>query len=90
MAYSTTNPPQMISQTFGSVPARPNLWSYASTDAIAVVCGSSYVSNGHALGMAVGDVVFVLDTTSTLGSQAYVSAVTTGAGATLLSSFTTT
>jgi hypothetical protein len=90
MAYSSTNPPQLIAQTFGNVPAHPRLWSYASTDAIATVCGSSYFSNGYALGMHVGDVVFVLDTSSTLGSQGYVSAVSTGAGATLLSSFTTT
>jgi len=88
MAYSSTNPPQLITQPYGD--AGPGLWSYKSTDAIATVCGSSYVSDGHSRGMKVGDVVFVLNTSSTLGSLAYVSAVSTGAGATLLSSFVTT
>jgi lipid-binding SYLF domain-containing protein len=88
MAYSTSNPPAMVSQRFGG--NGPALFSYKSTDAIATVCGSSYVSNGNALGMKVGDVVMVLNSASTLGSLAYVSNVTAGAGATLLSSFTTT
>jgi hypothetical protein len=90
MAYSTTNPPQLISQTFGGTPSRPNLWSYASTDPVATVCGAGYVSNASVLDMGVGDLVFVLDTNSTLGSIAYVSAVSTAGAATLLSSFTTT
>ncbi len=88
MAYSSTNPPQMIAQRFGG--GGPGLWSYRHTDTIATVCGSSYFSNGGALGMKVGDVMLVLNTTSTLGSIGYVSNANSSAGATLLSSFTTT
>ena len=88
MAYSSTNPPMLVSQRFGG--NGPGLWSYKSTDAIATVAGSSYFSNGFALGMQVGDLVAVLNTASTLGSIGYISNVSTGAGATLLSSFTTT
>ncbi len=89
MAYSSTNPPQLISQPFGD--AGPGLWSYRSTDAIATVAGADYVSDGQNLGMKVGDVVFVLDTSSTLASLTYVSAASTADQAvTLLSSFTTT
>lgn len=88
MAYSTTNPPGIVAQSFGGY--GPRLWTFKSSDAVATVCGSSYVSNGYALGMKVGDAVMVLNTASTLGSLVYVSAVSTGAGATLLSSFTTT
>ena len=88
MAYSTTNPPQMIGQRFGG--GGPALWSYSSTDAIATVIGSSYISNGDALGMSVGDGMLALNTASTLGSLAHVVNVTTGAGATLLSVFEST
>jgi hypothetical protein len=86
----------MIAQTFGeaavstaSTLARPNLWSYASTDAIATVCAANYISNAGDLGLNIGDMVFVVDTSSTLGSFAYCSALSSGA-ATLLSSFVTT
>lgn len=88
MAYSSTNPPQLITQPYGD--AGPGLWSYKSTDAIATVCGAGYVSDGLTRGMKAGDVVFVLNTNSTLGSLAYVSAVSTAGAATLLSSFVTT
>ena len=88
MAYATTNPPHMISQTFGN--QGPALWSYSDTDPIATVAGSSYFSDGDALGLKVGDVMLVLETDTTLGSFGYISNVTTGAGATFLSSFTTT
>jgi lipid-binding SYLF domain-containing protein len=88
MTYSTTNPPGLMAQGIGGY--GPRMWTYKSSDAAATVCGSSYFSNGHALGMKVGDLVAVLNTASTLGTIGYVSNVTTGAGATLLSSFTTT
>lgn len=88
MSYSTTNVPALIMQSLGG--RGPNIWAYKSSDAVATVCGSSYVSNGFALGMKVGDIVTVLNTASTLGSICYVSNVATNAGATLLSSFTTT
>ena len=88
MAYSTTNPPQMISQRFGG--GGPALWSFSSTDPVATVAGSSYFSNGDALGMGVADTVFVLDSNSSLGSIGWITIVTAGAGATFNSSFVTT
>lgn len=88
MPYSTTNPPHLISQRFGG--GSPGLWSYSSTDPIATVAGSSYVSDGASLGMKKGDIVFVVNTASTLVSIANVTAVTAGFGATLSSSLATT
>jgi len=88
MSYSSTNPPQMISQRFGG--NGPALWSYKSTDAIATVAGSSYFSNGYALGMQEGDFVLVWNSASTLGSFGCINDVTTSAGATLISVLTTT
>jgi hypothetical protein len=88
MAYSTTNPPALVMQSIGGY--GPSFWAYKSSDTAATVCGSSYFSNGDALHMKAGDIVAMLNTASTLGTIGYVSNVTTGAGATLLSSFTTT
>jgi lipid-binding SYLF domain-containing protein len=64
------------------------LWAYKSSDAVTSVVGSSYFSNGAALGMKVGDVVMVLNTSSSLSSLTNVSAVTAGAGATVTAVFT--
>lgn len=88
MAYSSTNPPALISQRFGN--SGPGLWSYKSTDAIATVAGSSYFSNGAALGMQEGDAVIVWNSASTLGSIGIINDVASGAGATLISVLTTT
>ena len=89
MAYSTSNPPVK----FASGPLDDSLnltiWSYKSTDAIATVIGSNYFSNGQALGMTVGDIVFVLDTTNTRTSMSMVTTVTSS-GATLGTTATTT
>jgi len=78
----------MISQRFGG--NGPALWSYKSTDAVATVAGSSYFTNGYALGMQQGDFVLVWNSGSTLGSFGYINNVTTSAGATLISVLTTT
>ncbi len=88
MAYSSTNPPQLISQRFGG--NGPGIWSYKSTDPIATVAGSSYFSNGDALGMQEGDFVAIWDTNSTLGSWGVINAITSDAGATLISVLATT
>jgi len=56
---------------------------YVSTDALAVVIGAAYISNGDDLGMKVGDVVIVSDLTTPLGSLAVVDAVAAGGAAEL-------
>lgn len=74
MAYATTNPPALQVQAI----AGPRKWVYSSTDAIATVNTSGYFSNGHALGMRVGDQVEVVDTATPTTSIAVVADVTTG------------
>ena len=78
MTYSTSTPPAKISQTMGG----NSVWFYASADADGTVNGSDYFSNGDALGMQVGDIVFVYDSGNVLTSVCYVSAVTAGGAAT--------
>lgn len=82
MAYVATNPPALLAQTLtgGSV------WLYKSTDDDGTVNGASYFTNGVTLGMKVGDIVLVIDTTTPKGSFHFVSSVsgnaaTTGFGA---------
>ena len=60
MAYSVTNPPRLL--LAGIMNQGPAIWSYSSTDAAADVDASGYITNGGALGMKVGDFVFVQDT----------------------------
>lgn len=60
MAYSTSNPPALTAQRVGSSKGRT--WDYYSTDAKATVQQTGYFSNGEALGMKVGDKVWVHDT----------------------------
>ncbi len=84
MAYASTNPPVQWTQAFGGLVKE---WAYRSSDSGPTVAGSSYFSNGHALGMRAGDSIYVLQvsTGSTFMAQARgaVTAVTTGAGASI-------
>jgi len=59
MAYSTSNPPILISTGLAGT---GQIWKYDSTDAAAVVDTDGYFSNGQLLGMKVGDLVIVRDT----------------------------
>jgi hypothetical protein len=62
MAYSSTNPPALVSQRIGGGPA---LWIYKSSDESSVsVTATKYFANGEALGMRVGDLVFSISTTA--------------------------
>lgn len=85
MAYSSTNPPcLMTSGSFGGQSLR--MWGYKSTHTLAEVAASSFFSNGHALGLKVGDGLFTV-TVSTAGAYTdfglgVISSVSTGAGAT--------
>lgn len=77
MAYETSNPPALIAQTTtgGAV------WLYKDGDDDATVNGASYFTNGVTLGMKVGDIVLVIDTTTPKGSLCFVTSVS-GAAAT--------
>lgn len=81
MAYSATNPPQLITPRVGGGLA---LWLYSHTDVHTDVDAADYFSNGDALGMKVGDFVLVGKTTATVGATIHtVSAVTAGGAATI-------
>lgn len=61
MAYSTSNPPSLISAArIGGTGLQT--WDYRSTDDAATVDAAGYFTNGLALGMRVGDLVYVTDT----------------------------
>ena len=85
MTYSTTNPPTCWTQSFGGQSLKE--WSYKSTESMAQIAASSFFSNGHVLGMRVGDslVAAQISTGSTYiaHGRGVVNAVTTGAGATV-------
>jgi len=80
MAYSTSNPPIADDDALGSGAVR---WTYRSADTAATVAGANYFSNGDDLGMDVGDMVFILDTTTPKATVSIVSAVTAGGAATV-------
>ena len=61
MAYSTSSPPQLLIGAF-TAGNHASIWTYESTDASTVVDGDGYITNADALGMKVGDIVFVSDT----------------------------
>jgi len=81
MSYATTNPPQLLHRgPAGGI----GLWAYNSTDVHTDVDAADYFSNGHALGMKVGDHVIVGKTSATIGSTLhYVTTVTSGGAATV-------
>lgn len=76
MAYATTNPPRLMVPSLGG---GPQLWAYSSTDVVGDVDASGYFTNGEALGMRVGDMVWVYDSTTPLCTVCWVSAVSTTA-----------
>lgn len=78
MAYSTSNPPSLVSQPIG---AGPRVWVYASTDVHTDVDATDYFSNGHALGMRVNDIVIVVKTSATIGATIHVVTASTAGGA---------
>lgn len=83
MAYSVSNPPALQVQAIAQTTLR--IWAYSSTDVATDVDASGYFTNGDALGLKVGDLMFVQDTdtgpnTITLHR---VTAVTAGGAATV-------
>ena len=57
--YSTGTPPTLVAQRVGGNGGA--FWHYNSADAATVVRVSGYITNGDALGMQVGDLVFHTD-----------------------------
>lgn len=72
MAYATSNPPALIGQMVGGAGA---VWLYKSADDDATTNGAGYYTNGVTLGMQVGDIVLVIDTTTPKGSLCFVTSV---------------
>jgi len=84
MAYATTNPPAKMSSTMSG----PSVWHYSSADVDSDVDAAGYFTNGDALGMKVGDPVWVFDTAGVM-TPMFVSAVTAGGAATVVAATVT-
>jgi len=82
MSYSTSNPPVLIG---GPLTGAGQRWHYRSTDVATDVDASGYFTNGHALGMRVGDIMTVEDTDTGPNTITIhrVTAVTAGGAATV-------
>lgn len=81
MSYLTTNPPVRVWQTL----AGNSGWFYRSTDQASDVDAGDYFSNGDALGMKIGDVMYIIDSDNTdLLVMASVTVVTAGGAATVV------
>lgn len=72
MAYSSTG----LNAAGGQSKAgnAPQIWTYSSADAIATVNTSGYFNDASSL-VKVGDLIYVYDTTNTLGHLVFVNAV---------------
>lgn len=77
MAYSTSNPPQLISQGIGG---KGKVWLYKSPDAETAFDDTDYITNASALGMQTGDFVHVIDSTNGLATIAQVTVDADGNG----------
>lgn len=66
MAYSTSNPPQLLASGIAGL---GQLWMYKSADPEATFDDTDYITNASDLGMRDGDAVIVIDTTNDLTSM---------------------
>lgn len=76
MAYETSNPPKCILAGIGS---GPSTWVYTDGDIHTDVDATGYFTNGAKLGMKVGDLVFVQNTSGYTTTLHSVSGVSSGA-----------
>ena len=83
MAYSSTNPPQLMVPSIGGTPA---WWSYRSTNTSTEVLASGFFSNGSDLGMKAGDIVIGSGSTTFYPWTKAVSSVTASSAATVVAS----
>lgn len=77
MAYSTSNPPQLM---IGNLGDKLRLWSYVSADAEPAFDDTDYVTNASDIGMQTGDFVLILDTTNNLSTIGQVTVDADGNG----------
>lgn len=76
MAYSTSIPPRLAVPSMGD---GPQIWIYQSADVVGDVDAAGYFTNGEALGMRLGDMVWVYNSTTPICTVCWVSAVSTTA-----------
>jgi hypothetical protein len=76
VAYSTSNPPRLVSQPIAGL----RMWQYTSTDAVTDVRVSGYFTDGWQLGMRAGDLITVLDNNASpiTGSLCWVTSAVSG------------
>ncbi len=77
MAYSTSNPPALVS--VAPLTGAGQTWAYRSTDASTIADTTGYITNAKTLGMRVGDIVLV--TERNLKITSHVVAMISAAGA---------
>ena len=81
MAYSTGNPPALISQGLGGYGKQ---WMYVTAaDAAGAIDAADFITNGSDLGMKVSESVIVVDTATPLTTFHRVESVTAGGAADL-------
>lgn len=83
MAYSTSNPPQLLVPSIG---ATPGLWAYRSTHTSTEVVASGFFTNGHALGMKTNDILITVSSTGYIPFLTAVSTVVASSAATVVAS----
>lgn len=83
MAYSTSNPPQLIAPSIGGKPA---LWIYTSTHSSTEIIAASFFSNGSNLGMKAGDLLLSVISSSFTPCLTAVSSVAASSAATVVPS----
>lgn len=87
MAYSTSNPPKLVTQALAGGAGK--FWLYRSTDTASDVDAANYITDGGSLGMAIGDLVFVIDTDASPPILTIHQVSATGDGTTDLNNLTT-
>lgn len=83
MAYSTSNPPQLLVPSIGGKPA---LWAYSSTHSSTEVIAASFFANGSNLGMKTGDLLLSVISSSFTPCLTAVSSVVASSAATVVPS----
>lgn len=67
----------------GPTPSGAQVWTYKSADVVGDVDAANYFSDGEDRGMRVGDRVTVVDTTTPLVTDCWVSAIDSAGNATV-------
>jgi hypothetical protein len=86
MAYSSTNPPKLLVPGMGEA---PSMWAYRSTNLSTDTLAANFFANGGDLGMQVGDIVTVINTTSGVPYLTGVLSVVASSAATVVASTAT-